>query len=40
MRGVGEMLKKQMDEVNTKAILHYGIQKQSVVCMEELAELN
>lgn len=33
------MLKKQMDEVNTKAILHYGIQKQSVVCMEELAEL-
>ena len=28
-----------LDEVNTKAILHYGIEKQSVVCMEELAEL-
>lgn len=33
------MLKKQMDEVNTKAILHHGIKLQSVVCMEELAEL-
>ena len=29
----------RLNEVNTKAILHYGIEKQSVVCMEEAAEL-
>ena len=28
-----------LNDVNTRAILHYGIEKQSVVCMEEAAEL-
>ena len=30
---------QRLNEINTRAILHYGIEKQSVVCMEELAEL-
>ena len=32
-------IQQLMNDVNTRAILHYGIDKQSVVCMEELAEL-
>lgn len=32
-------IQQLQDEVNTEAILRYGIQPQSVVCMEELAEL-
>lgn len=32
-------IQQLQDEVNTEAILHYGIEKQSVVCMEELSEL-
>ena len=31
--------RQRLNEVNTKAILHYGIRQQSVVSMEELAEL-
>lgn len=30
---------QMLNEVNTKAILHWGIKTQSVVCMEEAAEL-
>lgn len=30
---------QRLNEVNTRAILHYGIKVQSVVCMEELSEL-
>lgn len=32
-------IQQLLNDVNTEAILHYGIEKQSVVCMEELAEL-
>ena len=32
-------MEKKLNEINTKAIMHYGIRMQSVVCMEELAEL-
>lgn len=32
-------MEKRLNEVNSKAIIHYGITTQSVVCMEERAEL-
>ena len=32
-------MENKMDKVNRQAILHYGILPQSVVCMEEMAEL-
>lgn len=32
-------MERRLNEVNAKAIIHYGITTQSVVCMEELAEL-
>ena len=32
-------IQQLLNDVNTRAILHYGIEKQSVVCMEELSEL-
>lgn len=32
-------LQEKMDSVNSKTIVNYGIKLQSVVCMEEMAEL-